>query len=482
MATPGRPAQLHPWAGIRGRLAGTYFLLVAVTVLLISVALLTAVRQYYLGNIRDILDQQAGLAAQFYQSYLGKNPLVQEAPDLAAAFSATTAAAVQVLDSSGRVLADSTAASDRPNLSSAPDVARALAGKAATYSGSTARGEPYLAVAAPLAVDGTVQGAIRFVTSLAPLEALLGRLAGRLALLGILLILVMTAVGFVLAHTIVEPVQELTCAARRIAGGDLTVRARRHFRDEIGTLAETLNYMAAELARLDQLKKEFISSVSHELRTPLTAIRGWAASLKEGSVDPAYQEQGLTIIAAESERLTGLVEELLDFSRLEAGKLTLRRERVALPPLLQNTVAEMQPRARRLGLTLTLDVPPALPEVNADPARLRQVLVNLLDNALKFTPAGGTVRVFAGLDAPEGRLTFGVADTGPGFTSEELARLGRRFAPGSRPGAGSGLGLALVKEILALHGGELKAESAPGQGATVRCTLPLDGMAPSTDV
>jgi signal transduction histidine kinase len=140
----------------------------------------------------------------------------------------------------------------------------------------------------------------------------------------------------------------------------------------------------------------------------------------------------------------------------------------------------MQPRARRLGLSLIPDVPPSLPEISADPDRLRQVLVNLLDNALKFTPSGGTIRVFAGSDGGQ-NFIFGVSDTGPGFAPEELARLGQRFAPGNRPGSGSGLGIALSKEILALHGGELKVESLPGRGATVTCSLPLGNTTGLTD-
>jgi len=453
---------------IRGRLAGTYLILALLIAVIGEALFLIGVRQYYLANIREILEQQARLAGSFYEQYLGKEQIEREAPALLEGFAGITAARMQVFNADGAVLADSLGAAAEPDLP-ADDLKRALAGEVSSWQGKTG-GEPVLAVSAPLKREGAVAGAVRCLSSLEPLEKMIRGLYLWFFLLGAGAVVLVASIGLLLARTIAGPVEELTAAAAKIAGGDLTVRVRKHYEDEVGRLADTLNHMAGELGRLERLKNEFISSISHELRTPLTSIKGWVVTLQQGNLSGEEKERGLQIIHQETDRLTGMVEELLDFSRLQSGTMTLHRRETDLGQLLTDVVAQMLPRARRLGLNLTLHSAAGLKPLVVDPDRLKQVLINLLDNSFKFTPAEGKVEVKAIQERNE--TIIRVSDTGCGILPGELPLVGERFYQGRAAKSGSGLGLALCKEIARLHGGTLTIESSPGAGTTVCVRLP----------
>ncbi|NHM27173.1 HAMP domain-containing protein [Desulfofundulus sp. TPOSR] len=454
---------------IRSRLVGTYFLLALLTVGLVETLFLVGVRQYYLANIREILEQQAKLAGSFYEQYLGQEQIERSASALLEGFAGITAARMQVITPEGTVLADSLG--DLSPLVMPDDHwRRAVAGEVAAWQGKLEK-EPVLVVSAPLKTNGAVVGVVRYMTSLEPLEEMIRGLLFRLLLAGTAIVLLAALAGLLLANTIARPVEVITRAAARIAGGDLNVRIPKRYNDEVGRLADTLNHMASELGRLDRLKNEFVSSISHELRTPLTSIKGWVVTLLQGPPSPGEWRQGLRIIDQETDRLTEMVEELLDFSRLQAGSITLRRKETELAGLLENVVSQMLPRARRLGLKLTLK-PVAGLTVFADPDRLKQVLINLLDNSFKFTPAGGKVEVRT--TAGKGQVTIAVADEGCGIPPDELPLVGIRFFQGRAAKSGSGIGLALCREIVQLHEGHLKIESSPGVGTTVYVSLPLE--------
>ncbi|WP_353928548.1 sensor histidine kinase [Desulfofundulus kuznetsovii] len=447
---------------------GTYFLLALLTVGLVETLFLVGVRQYYLANIREILEQQAKLAGSFYEQYVGQEQIERSASALLEGFAGITAARMQVITPEGTVLADSLG--DLSPLFMPDDHwRRAVAGEVAAWQGKLEK-EPVLVVSAPLKTNGAVVGVVRYMTSLEPLEEMIRGLLFRLLLAGTAIVLLAALAGLLLANTIARPVEVITRAAARIAGGDLNVRIPKRYNDEVGRLADTLNHMASELGRLDRLKNEFVSSISHELRTPLTSIKGWVVTLLQGPPSPGEWRQGLRIIDQETDRLTEMVEELLDFSRLQAGSITLRRKETELAGLLENVVSQMLPRARRLGLKLTLE-PVAGLTVFADPDRLKQVLINLLDNSFKFTPAGGKVEVRT--TAGKGQVTIAVADEGCGIPPDELPLVGTRFFQGRAAKSGSGIGLALCREIVQLHGGHLKIESSPGVGTTVYVSLPL---------
>jgi len=227
--------------------------------------------------------------------------------------------------------------------------------------------------------------------------------------------------------------------------------------------------------KLEQMRTEFVSNVTHELRTPLTAIRGFAETLQEGALDDSDTARHFVgIIQKESEHLGRLIEDLLDLSRIESGKFRMQKEPLQLTVLAADTVGRLAPRAQNQGVALRIEIPDDLPVVNADHARIAQVLLNLVDNALKYTPSGGSVTVSATDAGPNLRIS--VADTGAGIPKADLPRLFERFyrvdKARSRMTGGTGLGLSIVKHIVEGHGGKITVESDLGRGATFTFTLP----------
>jgi two-component system phosphate regulon sensor histidine kinase PhoR len=242
-----------------------------------------------------------------------------------------------------------------------------------------------------------------------------------------------------------------------------------------------------ELRRLEGVRREFVANVSHELRTPLASIRAVVETLEVGAVgDPAVAGEFLGQIVGEVDRLTALVDELLDLARLEAGRTALKLEACDPADLLARAVERLRPQAERAGLALRVEAPPDLPRVRVDRGRIEQVVLNLVHNAIKFTPPGGEIVGSAGV--ADGTLRVSVRDTGVGVAADELPRVFERFykTDAARRSAGSGLGLAIAKHIVQAHGGTIWADSTPGRGATFSFTLPLaappDGLpAPGID-
>ena len=291
-----------------------------------------------------------------------------------------------------------------------------------------------------------------------------------LVALAILLFVLYTSSYFM--NSIIAPVGEVSRTARQIAQGDFDVRLDTHNDDEIGQLCASINNMAEELSNAEQVKNDFISSVSHELRTPLTAIRGWGETLlSDDDLDPETRRKGMQVIMGETERLSQMVEELLDFSRIQGGRMVLTRENVDLAAELSDVVLMYTERARRENKTLLYEEPEGVIIVYADRNRLRQVFINILDNAIKYSDGGDTVAVT--LTTISGSAVISVADTGIGIAPEELPRVKDRFYKGKSSRRGSGIGLAVADEIINMHGGSLKLTSRKGEGTTVTITLPL---------
>ncbi len=257
--------------------------------------------------------------------------------------------------------------------------------------------------------------------------------------------------------------------ARRIAMGEYEARLEKQFDDEIGDLCDTINFMAGEIGAAETMKNEFISSVSHELRTPLTAIKGWSETL-QGADDRQLLEQGLGVIGREAQRLSGIVEELLDFSRMESGHIVLHRERLDILAELEEAVFLFRDRASRAGLVLTYCEVEHLPAVWGDGDRLKQVFINLLDNSVKYSRPGDRIRVEAA--ALAGDIQIVISDTGIGISAEELPRIRQKFYQADASASGAGIGLAMAEEIVRLHGGRLEIDSEEGVGTTVSVWLP----------
>jgi signal transduction histidine kinase len=294
---------------------------------------------------------------------------------------------------------------------------------------------------------------------------------------------IVLATAQVLAHGMTRPLREMTAAAGAMARGDYTRRVRATSSDEVGQLATAFNRMAADLAAADQQRRELIANVSHELRTPIAALHAVLENVVDGVAEP--DPATLRTALAQTERLGSLVSELLDLSRIEAGALVVEPEVVALAPLLDQAVAEAAVAAgvagRGVGFAVSVHPPDAT--LVADPSRLHQVVVNLLDNAARHAPAGSRVRV--GGRAGGGQVVLEVRDDGPGIAVEDRDRVFDRFTRGERAaGGGTGLGLAIARWIVELHGGRIAVvepgpadggdarPSGAGPGCRIRVTLP----------
>ena len=464
--------------GIRKRWM-TNSLGVVLFVLLLSVTAFSVVMgSYYYGTMSRGLQYNAEYAVEYFGGVGSKAEYYQSALTYASNFdSKTNKMEMQFLDAAGTVQFSSfgLAAFSTPGT---PDVAGALSSEKPQTTPWTGKnpstGEHIMAVSSPLIVDGQSVGAVRYVTSL--------RLADRQL---IAVVLIALAVGIAIlalvyfsnlyfVKSIVEPVARITDTAKRIASGSYGIQMEKEHDDEIGDLIDGINDMSAKIKDSEKLKTEFISSVSHELRTPLTAINGWAETIQNGEVRDADDvKKGMGIIVSEARRLTNMVEELLEFSRLEDGRFTLSIEPVDIKAEFGDAVYTYREFFRKENVTLNYrETDEEIPLLNCDPERLRQVFCNLLDNAAKHGGAPGEID--AAVDRVEDRAVITIRDHGPGVPEDELPHVKTKFYKGSSKARGSGIGLAVCDEIVTRHGGELNIGNAGGGGCIVTISLPIE--------
>ncbi len=276
-----------------------------------------------------------------------------------------------------------------------------------------------------------------------------------------------------LARGMTQPLRDMAEASRRMETGDYSTRVLTSTRDEVGQLATAFNRMSRELENLEASRRDLVANVSHELKTPITAIRAHLENLLDGVEQP--NSQTLEIMLAQSERLGRLVEQLLDLSRLESGEVPLRREPVSLAPLVALVMSEIEVACADREVEVVSDLSDDLPTIEADSERVHQVIFNLVDNAVRFTPEGGEVRIEA--HRHNGSVEVSVADTGVGIPADALPRLFERFyrvdPARAREDGGTGIGLAIARSVVEAHGGSIRAESAPGHGSVFTFDLPV---------
>lgn len=397
------------------------------------------------------------------------------------------AARLTLVAPSGAVLADSEAdASHMENHRARPEVAAALAGRDGwSIRRSPTVGEEFLYVAVPAA-----QGALRLAVPLSEIRARVDAIRRRMLIAIALAFIPAIFLAAIFARRVSSKLGDIIVYGGELAKGNFSAHLASTGDDELGTLGRQLSHMGAqlqkavaelrhersELEKLERVRKDFVINVSHELRTPVASIQGYAETLLEGALeDPAHNVRFLTIIRHNAERLGHIVGDLMTLSRLE---LKSDRQEIAcceLHTLLADGVDSMRPLAAKKGIALTLEAAPAPVEVYCDSEAVQQVLGNLLDNALKYTPEGGAITVGFG-EGPAGAVEVYIRDTGVGIPQEELPRLFERFyrvdKARSRELGGTGLGLSIVKHLVRAQGGDVRVESEPGKGSTFFFTLP----------
>lgn len=450
---------------------------VGVVFLVLAVALGTfaaATWSYYYTTTMNDLKRQASDDAAGFASYT-RSQYWTNAQNAVQQFENKTKLELQFLDVTGAVQYSSNdlAAGTTPNT---PDIQSALNNwDASAWMGSDPQtGERIVAASAPIIYHGQIVAVVRYVTSLANIDVqFVLSMAVAALLCGATLALVYFS-NLYFVRSIVEPIASITETARLIADGSYGVQIEKKFDDEVGELTDTINDMSLKIKQSEKTQSEFISSVSHELRTPLTAITGWAETIQSGELrNPEDVRKGMDIIVSEARRLTNMVEELLEFSRMSDGRFTLSVEPMDLKAELEDAVYTYREFFRREGIDLTYqDCPEEMLPISGDPERLRQVFCNLLDNAAKHGGSGKRIDVSI---AQEGEwAVIRIRDYGPGIPEEELPHVKYKFYKGSSKARGSGIGLAVCEEIVTRHEGVLEIGNAEGGGCLVTVSLPLE--------
>ena len=423
---------------------------------------------------------RAKTTTDFFANYIGQsyNEYYQSCITYARKFDEKNQIELQFINAAGRLVASSYGqwAGGNPKTD---DIQAAIEAKEIKHfiGRDPDTGERIMAVSSPMLYsNGEVIGVLRYVTSMKLVDRQMYWVVLIAVGVGVLFVLTVFLSSNFYIRSILEPVAEITATAKRIAGGSYGVQIQSHYDDEIGELAETINDMSNKINQNEKLQTEFISSLSHELRTPLTAISGWSETLLSGDrLDPDETRRGIGIIQRESRRLTEMVMDLLDFTRMQDGRMTLNMEMTDLHAEFEDTVYMYGSRLRQEGIQLrVLDNDEDFPEISCDPKRMRQVLLNILDNAAKH---GGDGKYIDASMSQEGEhLVIRIRDYGPGIPEDELPLVKKKFYKGSSKARGSGIGLAVCDEIVEMHGGTLTLENAEGGGTLVTISIPASGQ------
>ena len=431
---------------------------------------------YCYSNLRVALREKAKTTTDFFANYISQsyNEYYQSCIRFAQTFEEKNTLELQFISTSGKIVASSYGqwAGEAPKTA---DVAEAIATREmADFQGrNPSTGERIMAVSSPmLYVNGEVIGVLRYVTSLKNVDRQIAMAVGLAVLVGVLFIAFVLYSSRFFIRSILAPVSEITATAKRIAAGSYGAKIQKHLDDEIGELAETINDMSAKIAQSEKMQAEFISSVSHELRTPLTAITGWGETILSGDhIDPVETRRGMVIILREARRLTSMVEELLEFTRMQDGRFTLNMEDADLRAEFEDTVFMYGSRLQQEGIELEYEESDEeIPEIPCDVSRMRQVFLNILDNAAKH--GGEGKKITASIHHESGQVVVRIRDFGPGIPEDELPHVKMKFYKGSSKARGNGIGLAVCEEIVTMHGGSLTLENAPGGGTLVTISLP----------
>jgi len=466
--------------GLRQRWIFNSILPILIVLVLVVTLFSAGVSNYYYGTMQKGLETRAQALANSFNEYFmdnGFNSYYQKAVQSAESFEDKNSIELQFIGSSGRIQV-STSGLTAGTSPGTGDILQALQGSDMTPSPYQGRdletGEEILAVSCPLSVNGRVVGVMRLVTSLRAVDRQVMLAVLAIFLIALLCMLLVVVSNLLFINSVVEPVAVVTEAAKRISAGSYGTLIENKYSDELGELVDNINDMSLKISQNEKMKSEFISSVSHELRTPLTAINGWGETILEDGLmdDPEQLRRGVRVIVNESRRLSTMVEELLEFSKLEDGRFTLQIEDVDLQAELEDAIFTYQELFRQDGIALEYHPGDGdLPLIRGDSERLKQVFCNVLDNAAKHGGAGR--RITASIVQEGGAQVVRIRDYGPGIPEEELPFVKQKFYKGTSKARGSGIGLAVCDEIVGLHGGTFTIGNAEGGGAVVTIKLPV---------
>ena len=438
-------------------------------------AVTAAFAAYYYSNMLSDMENRAGRAVNFFDDNLDQtyHEYYNSCITYAQTYEDKDRIELQFIDAEGKLVASSYG-QWAGEAGRTPEIQEAIHTRMVQpfVGRDPATGERILAASGPMIFsNGDVVGVLRFVTStrLVDRQIMLVVLTSSLVLMMVMAVVLVSSNYYL--HSIMNPVEQITEKAKRIANGSYGVQIKTPYKDEIGELADTINEMSNKIAQNEKMQVEFISQLSHELRTPLTVINGWSETLLADENMDADTRQGMKIIASEAKRLTEMVVDLLDFTRMQDGRMTLAVEMTDLRGEFEDTVYMYGSRLSQDGIKLHyVDTDEDIPEIPCDPKRLRQVFLNVLDNAAKY--GGSGKRIDASISYDGDNVIVRIRDYGPGIPEDELPLVKKKFYKGSASVRGTGIGLAVCDEIVEMHGGTLTLENAPGGGTLVTISIP----------
>lgn len=466
--------------GITRRWMKDILSVIVVIVLSVSIAACVFVKTYYYSSIKNVLDTNSGeLITTFFNIY-GSNTedgFAVAGREFIENCGLLGQMEIWIIDSTGNILVSSSGFEVEPERNM-PDFVEAMSSTSgkANWVGKLSSGEKVMAMTESVTnTDGTTAGAIRYIVSLMDVDRQISKICTIIGIVALAVIVVSSILGLAFTRSIVRPLRKIGAVTSKVADGDLDARIENYkYDDEIGELCGQINYMIDELNTADRLKNDFISTISHELRTPLTSIKGWGETLMQiGDSDPALTKRGMSVIISEASRLSGMVEELLDFSKIQSNRMNLQLKKIDVLAELDETVFTFRERALKEGIEIIYNAPELPAPMQADEDRIRQVFINIFDNAIKYNYHGGRVVVLAQITSPT-VLEISISDTGKGISPENLPRVKEKFFKTDNTVAGSGIGLAVADEIVKLHGGTLGIDSILNEGTTVTITLPIE--------
>ena len=464
------------FSGLRGRWLTNTVIIFCILGLICVAAVAGTFAGYYYSNMRSDMYSRAWQTTEFFSDYIGQNyeDYYQSCVTFAKTFEMRNSMELQFINADGLLVASSYGdwAERSPSTSEIQEAMQMRVIRPFTGTNPDT-GERIIAVSAPMIYsNGEVVGVLRYVTSTRLIDRqilLIGLFA--LAVFTVILSVLLLTSGYFI-RSILLPVDEITQKAKKIANGSYGVQIQTKYNDEIASLAETINEMSVKINQNEKMQADFISSLSHELRTPLTAINGWSETLLGSEDLDTETRRGVKIISKEAKRLTEMVVELLDFTRLQDGRLVLHMELTDIRAEFEDTVYMYGSRLTQEGIRLEYrDNDQDIPEIPCDPERMRQVFLNILDNAAKHGGEGKKIRTEMALE--DEYVVVRIRDFGPGIPEDELPLVKKKFYKGSSKVRGTGIGLAVCDDIVTMHGGELTLQNAEGGGTLVTIRLPL---------
>lgn len=432
-----------------------------------------SIRSYYESALTDSMKNQARINQLQFNNYMNRYDLTDIIIGDKNIFYRSNDTQVQILDNSGILLFDSLASDLIGDTIDSPDVKSAIEGKQnSTKYKRESTGESVLSLSYPLVSANQQVGIIRLTSSMDKVDKRISDDTFWYVIFGILVSLAALIVSFFAASSFVKPINDLIEVSEKLASGDYTAKAYIRGNNEITELANTLNSLSENIIIREDMKNDFISSVSHELRTPLTSIKGWAITLQaqEMQKNEDMMNQGLKIIEDEGDRLSMMVEDLLDFSRLSSSSFKYDKEKLDMVELSKQVHTQLFPRTQSQNIefnfvTVYKEIP-----VFADKNRIKEVLINIIDNAIKFTSENGQIDLI--IDQEDGNVLITVKDNGEGIKEDEIAFVASKFYKGSSSKSQTGLGLSICEEIAKAHGGKLVIKSKYGVGTSVTVQIP----------